>query len=38
MVWMIVGTSGTATPILMLTAKTTEEDRIRGLELGPTTT
>jgi DNA-binding response OmpR family regulator len=23
-----------ATPILMLTAKTTEEDRIRGLELG----
>ena len=25
---------GAATPILMLTAKTTEEDRIRGLELG----
>jgi DNA-binding response OmpR family regulator len=26
--------SNSATPILMLTAKTTEEDRIRGLELG----
>jgi DNA-binding response OmpR family regulator len=28
------GTGATPVPILMLTAKTTEEDRIRGLELG----